>query len=162
MIDRNELTDAFEGAHQLMDDLERRLAAKTETPEAVRATLVKIIGALSAHGRRVPLSDKGPRGLGYGQPGNQEVGPDGKPLFRSDGQPLKYTTPDDAMIVASLPWFKDNWSAAIRAHFGSDLTKQVVDNHADRIKGHKKQIEDVEGVHPWETSQNWLGDLPPE
>lgn len=133
MIDPKELTNAFEGAHQLLDDLERRLAAKREAPEAVRATLVKIIETLASHGKRVPLSDKPLRGLGYGQ--------------------------NDALIVASLPWFKENLSAAIRAHHG-DLTQQDVNNHARRIRGHRQKIEAAEGVQPWETSLNWLGDLP--
>jgi hypothetical protein len=156
---QDEIADGIKGVRGLLDYFEENAAQ--DDPAMVRATLVKLAAALISHGRPERTSDKSPRGLGYGQPGKQEIGPDGKPLFRADGQPLKYTTPDDAMIVASLPWFNGNMSAAIRAHFSKDnLTKEGVDNHADRIRGHRREIEDIEGETPWETSANWLGDLP--
>jgi len=135
------LADGFEGAHQLLDDLERRLARKEVTPESVLFTLTKVVGALASHGMRPRISAKPLRGVGYGK--------------------------DDAMIVASLPWCrkrgKESMSEAIRRHFGEPkMPKEEVDNHADRIRGHRREIEEIEGQKPWETSTNWLGDLPNE
>jgi hypothetical protein len=142
-MSEQEMADAFAGAYQMLNDLERRLAAKKETPEAVRATLVKVIGALASHGRPGRTSDKPFRGVGYGQMGR-------------DG----YTTPDEAMIVASLPWFKGNMSAAIRAHYPF-ANADDVRVHARRIRDRQTEIAEFEGNdRPWETSSNWLGDLP--
>lgn len=143
------------------------MEAQATDPARQDEILTALKPMLSAAMRRgVPdrMSDKPPRGLGYGQLGRQEIGTNGKPLARSDGEPLKYTTPDDAMIVASLPWFKGNMSEAIRAHYpeiAEDAEKIKV--HARRIREHRKEIEDFIGSdHPWETYANWLGDLPRE
>ena len=57
-MSEQEMADAFEGAYQMLNDLERRLAAKKETPEAVRATLVKVIGALASHGNQRQASPR--------------------------------------------------------------------------------------------------------
>jgi len=141
MTAHEELQTAFALARMYLDRLEERLGS--EDPDKVRLTLVRVIGSLRSHGRPERASDKPPRGLGYGQ-----MGPDG------------YTTPDDAMIVASLPWFRGNMSAAIRAHY-PDADPEKVRVHARRIREHQREIVDAIGRdHPWESSDNWLGDLP--
>jgi hypothetical protein len=140
----SELDDSFAIARDLLARLEERHSAGELDPVETRKTLVMIVGALMQHGRPERTSDKPPRGLGYGQMG-------------ADG----YTTPDDAMIVASLPWFK-GMSAAIRAHYPR-ANEEEVRVHARRIREHQRKIENFIGTdHPWETSSNWLGDLPRE
>jgi hypothetical protein len=122
---------------------ERRVAAGNEDPASVAQTVKWVVAVLRAHGRRPRTSKKPPRGVGYGQ-----MGKDG------------YTTPDDAMIVASLPWF-DSMAAAIRHQFPK-ASPEEVRNHADRIRERMAAIESIDGVSSWETSETWLTDLIPE
>jgi hypothetical protein len=145
MTSPEELQTAFALARMYLDRLEERLG--NEDPAKVRLTLIKVIGSLRSHGRPERVSDKPPRGVGYGQ-----MGPDG------------YTTPDDAMIIASLPWFKGNMSAAIRAHY-PEADPDKVRVHARRIRDHQREIVGLIGNDndlPWEGSDTWLGDLPKE
>jgi hypothetical protein len=138
-----ETEDSFAVARGLLELLEERFRIGDADPAAVRATMVNVIGALASHGRPPPAGDKPQRGLGYGQKDR-------------DG----HLTPDDAMIVASLPWFGGNMSDAIRDHY-PEADDEKVRVHARRIRTHRDEIIAVEGDdHPWETSLNWLGDLP--
>jgi hypothetical protein len=137
-----EIAEGIKIVRGLLDAFEGR--ATQDDPAMVRSTLVTLVDALMSHGRPERTSDKPPRGVGYGQ-----MGKDG------------YTTPDEAMIVASLPWFKGNMSAAIRAHYPRADADEV-QVHARRIRGRQAEIAELEDDHPWETSSNWLGDLPAE
>jgi len=138
----SDMDDRFAIARGMLASFEEDFRNGTVTVAVAASTMAEVIGALHRRGRPYRLSDKPPRGLGYGR-------------RDKDG----FLLPDDAMVVASLPWFKGNWSAAIRAQYPNS-TPDEVRNHADRIKGHKAEIEEVEGVLEWETSSNWLGDLP--
>jgi len=102
--------------------------------ELARALLAvkKIVGATGAFGRRKRTSNKPNRGLGYSK--------------------------DDALIVASLPWYKGNMSAAVSAHYPL-APHELVQVHERRIRGHRAEIEKAEGTQEWETSLKWLGDL---
>ena len=151
----SELDDSFAVAQSLLHRLHEQYEAGQLNAEALRITLIGVVGALRAHGRPPRTSDKPERGLGYGQ--------SGKPEIRPDGSVVTFTTPDDAMIVASLPWFKGNMSAAIRAHYPEADDAEKVRVHARRIREHQREIAEAIGKdHPWETSDNWLGDLPRE
>jgi hypothetical protein len=81
----SELDDSFAIARDLLARLQERHSAGELDPAETRKTLVRVVGALMQHGRPERTSDKGPRGLGYGQSGKQEVGRDGKPIERHDG-----------------------------------------------------------------------------
>ncbi|MBR1145091.1 hypothetical protein [Bradyrhizobium sp. AUGA SZCCT0431] len=154
MSEAAEITLCISFVRVSLDTMEAQASDPSRHAE-ILAVLKQMVSASMRQGIPERTSDKPPRGVGYGQKGKAEIGLDGKRV--------SYTTPDDAMIVASLPWFKGNWSAAIREHYSDkNLTKQDVDNHADRIKGHRREIEEFQGVRPWETSTNWLGDLPEE
>ena len=148
------IDDSFAIASGLLQHLQERYEAGQLDETEVRVTLIEVVGALRAHDTSPRTSDKPPRGLGYGQMGRKETTP--------DGRITSYTTPDDAMIIASLPWFKGNMSEAIRAHY-PEADEEKVRVHARRIRTHRDEIIAAEGDdHPWETSLNWLGDLPRE
>lgn len=138
----SEIEQRFIIARDMLVSFEEDFRRGAVDERIARETLAEVVGALKRRGRPYRLSDKPPRGLGYGK-------------LDRDG----YLEPHDAMVVASLPWFKENWSAAIRAQY-PNANPDEVRNHADRIKGHKAQIDEIEGERPWETSSNWLGDLP--
>lgn len=108
---------------------------KPDLSELARAsqTVKKIVGAARTFRQPERTSKKPPRGLGYGK--------------------------DDALIVASLPWYKGNKNAAITAHY-PEFTPEEVRTRAKRIREHGADIKAALGDdHPWETSLNWLGDL---
>jgi hypothetical protein len=81
----SEIEDSFKIARDLLAYLEDRFTNGESDAESTKATMIEVVGALASHGRPERTSDKPPRGVGYGQMGR-------------DG----YTTPDEAMIVASL------------------------------------------------------------
>jgi hypothetical protein len=144
-----EVAQALEFARARFAAFEERVSAMlaSDRPadyefKLARALLAakRIIGATAAFDRIEPASKKPPRGLGYGRTVNGTL------------------TPDDAMIVASLPWYGDNLSAAVRAHY-PEANPQEVQVHARRIREERKKIEQAEGILEWETSNNWLGDL---
>jgi hypothetical protein len=110
---KEELRVAIAGARAHLDHLEEMLAADRESPAAVRATLVKVIGALASHGRPPRSSKKPTRGLGY--------------------------TFDEAQIVASIATH-GSLPAAVRAHysdFGGEwhdaVTRRIRKHHADLV-----------------------------
>ncbi|WP_426525055.1 hypothetical protein [Bradyrhizobium sp. McL0615] len=105
------------------------------TEHDLAAALRSIKGMISvAHDYHHPphTSKKPPRGIGHNK--------------------------DDAMIVASLPWF-DGMAEAIRAHhpkFGHDEVR----NCAKRIREHQRAIDVANPTPtPWENSGNWLGEI---
>jgi hypothetical protein len=124
-----------------IEGFEARVASGTESPEAVMRTVIAVVGAVLAHGRPPSTSKKPPRGLGYGKTVNGIL------------------EPDDAMIVASLPWYGGNMTAAISAHY-PEFNADEVRVCARRIRDQGAEIRAAIGDdHPWETSRNWLGDL---
>jgi hypothetical protein len=134
----SEIKDSFAIARDLLAYLEERFTNGETDAEATRATLIKIVGALASHGRPTRAGKKPPRGYGY--------------------------TFDEAQVVASLPWYKDNMSAAIRAQYPK-ANQDEINNHADRIRGRRAEIIAAVGDDdhlPWENSGNWLGDLIPD
>lgn len=141
MNEFDEIPQAIGIMRVAIEDLEL-MALAGDQPEEALKTILAVISAAEAYGKSPPRRGQPYRGVGYGQ-----MGKDG------------YTTPDEAMIVASLPWFKNNLNAAIRAQF-PNATPDDVKNHADRIRRRQVQIREVEGDdRPWENSGNWLGDL---
>jgi hypothetical protein len=127
----SEIDDGFAIARSFLDRLQEQYASGESSFEETRKTLIGVVGALASHGRPVRSSKKPPRGLGYSL--------------------------DEALVVASLPWFKDNMSAAIRAQYPK-ATPEEVANHADRIRQRRREIEDTIGNdHPWENSGNGWG-----
>jgi hypothetical protein len=141
----NDVTEGFEIVRDLLATLEQDFAVGKVSALEVEKRLARAVDAItcSLDSDGEPLSSRGqpPRGLGYGQMGR-------------DG----HLTPDEAMIVASLPWFHGNMSKAILAHYPK-ATPEEVRNHAARIRKRRKEIEEKSGDQPWQTSSNWLGDL---
>lgn len=153
MTDLTEINRSIAFVRASLEVMERDAADQPSLRPEIVAALSRMVSASLRQGLPPPNKDhkKPPRGLGYGQMGKAEPGP--------DGELIAYTTADDAMVVASLPWFKGNWSAAVRAQYPK-ASPEEVRNHADRIRGHQAKIIEFEGNdRPWETSDNWLGDL---
>jgi hypothetical protein len=126
----------FRAVAQTFDERLSALLDGEASEEQLAAALIAIKGMISiAHDYHYPphTSKKPPRGLGY--------------------------TKDDAMIVASLPWFDNNMTAAIASH-QPRYTPDDIRNCAKRIREHQRAIDRAnESPLPWENSGNWLGDL---
>lgn len=138
-VSREDVASGLSIFRAVAQTFEERLSALLEgdaSEKQLAAALRAIKGMISiAHDYHYPphTSKKPPRGLGY--------------------------TKDDAMIVASLPWFDNNWTAAIAAHHPR-YTADEIRNCAKRIREHQRAIDGANrSPLPWENSGNWLGDL---
>jgi hypothetical protein len=117
----NELRTQFASARMYLDFLQEKLENGTEQPADVRATLVRVIGALASYGRPPVKAGRQPRGVGYDL--------------------------DEAMIMASVDEYGGSIERAARAHWHSD-TEDMVDAKLRRLYRHKKEIEDLGAEFP--------------
>lgn len=135
MTTQDEVREGLTIARAALDAMEARLSNDDFDAEGALIAIKKIVGAVMSYGRPVRGAGNPGRGVGYDL--------------------------DEAMIVASLPWFKEIMSAAIRAHFPHADHERVV-TIAERIRRRQREIQELDGDSPWERSTNWLGGLLPE